>query len=306
MTKKNKKKGSILKAIFLAFPFVIIYFIVRNLPVEPCEFLHEETYNAEGELDYCGADETGFVDLSVRKWPMSVDFRPLDALAVNQLCKFEIKIEKADGSPLTARDVALSHTQKIHLLIVNESLDDYQHLHPVADPLFDGVWHFSFTPNLSGKYQAFLDFIPIKSPRRVLLSSTFKVDGGHSLKTSPKENLVFVRDNLRFEINKTRSPLQDSQLELTLAAKDEMGKDVTLYSVMGAFAHMVAFDSKISGFAHLHPLMDTLPLSRDDSFTGSLTFGFSAPKPGIYRLWAQVKTSIDKEMFIPFDLEVGS
>ena len=91
MTKKDKKKGSILKAIFLAFPFVIIYFIVRNLPVEPCEFLHEETYNAEGELDYCGADETGFVDLSVRKWPMTIDFRPLDALAVNQLCKFEIK-----------------------------------------------------------------------------------------------------------------------------------------------------------------------------------------------------------------------
>ena len=38
------------------------------------------------------------------------------------------------------------------------------HLHPVADPLFDGVWHFSFTPNLAGKYQAFLDFIPLKSP----------------------------------------------------------------------------------------------------------------------------------------------
>lgn len=306
MTIKVKKKSSVLKAIFLAFPFVVIYFVIRNLPVEPCEFLHEETYNAEGELDYCGSDETGFVDLSVRKWPMTVDFRPLDSLAVNKLCKFEIKIEKADGSPLTARDVALSHTQKIHLLIVNESLDDYQHLHPVADPLFDGVWHFSFTPNLAGKYQAFLDFIPLKSPRRVLLSSTFNVEGGISEKNNQKENLVYARDNLRFEINKSSTPSQDAQLELTLTAKDEAGQDVALYSVMGAFAHMVAFDNKISGFAHLHPIMDILPLSRDDVFTGSLTFGFSAPKPGIYRLWAQVKTTVDKEIFIPFDLEVGS
>jgi hypothetical protein len=39
---------------FLAIPFIGLFFIVRSLPVEPCDFLHEETYNLEGELDYCG------------------------------------------------------------------------------------------------------------------------------------------------------------------------------------------------------------------------------------------------------------
>jgi len=34
---------------FLAIPFIGIYFVVRSLPVEPCDFLHEETYNLEGE-----------------------------------------------------------------------------------------------------------------------------------------------------------------------------------------------------------------------------------------------------------------
>ena len=28
--------------------------MIRSLPVEPCDFLHEETYNLEGEVDYCG------------------------------------------------------------------------------------------------------------------------------------------------------------------------------------------------------------------------------------------------------------
>ena len=42
------------------------YFCDRNLEVEPCDFLHEETYNAEGEIDYCGSDN-GFVDLSIKK-----------------------------------------------------------------------------------------------------------------------------------------------------------------------------------------------------------------------------------------------
>ena len=30
-------------ALLLAFPFIAIYILVRSLPVEPCDFLHEET-----------------------------------------------------------------------------------------------------------------------------------------------------------------------------------------------------------------------------------------------------------------------
>ena len=86
-------------------------------------------------------------------------------LKINENCKFEIKIEQADGSPLSGKDVALSHT-KNYLLVVNESLNDYHHVHPPVDSLFDGIWHFSITPKLSGKYSVFLDFIPVKSPRR--------------------------------------------------------------------------------------------------------------------------------------------
>ena len=140
-------------AALLAFPFIAIYFVVRSLPVEPCDFLHEETYNLEGELDYCGPGDAGFVDLSIRRWPMSLDFRPLDPLEVGKPCRFEMNIKQADGSPLTANDVALSHTKKIHLLGVDPSLNDYQHLHPEADPLFDGIWRFTLNPTEGWKVQ---------------------------------------------------------------------------------------------------------------------------------------------------------
>ena len=56
-------------ALLLSIPFIVIYFVVRSLPVEQCDFLHEETYNLEGELDYCGPGDDGFVDLSIRRWP---------------------------------------------------------------------------------------------------------------------------------------------------------------------------------------------------------------------------------------------
>ena len=306
MINKKFTNSPISTSLLMAVPFILLFWVVRNLPVEPCEFLHEETYNEEGELDYCGSDETGFVDLSIRKWPMNIDFRPLDPPEVKKLCKFEIKIEKADGSPLTSRDVALSHTQKIHLLAVDESLNDYHHIHPIADSLFDGVWHFSLTPVNSGKYSVFLDFIPVKSPRRVLLSSSFEVGGEIILPDERTESLVFSHKSLNFELIKNSVDTSDQQVELTLVAKDKGGDDVILHPVMGAFAHMVAFDNNLNGFAHLHPLSEDLPSSNQTTYKGPLTFGFSPPGRGVYRLWAQVKTNLDKEIFIPFDLEIGS
>jgi hypothetical protein len=300
------KKNPITFSILLGLPFILLFIFIRNLPVEPCEFLHKETYNEEGELDYCGSDDTGFVDLSIRRWPMKIDFRPVNPVVMNQLAKFEIKIEKADGSPLTSSDVALSHTQKIHLLAVDESLNDYHHIHPIADSLFDGVWHFSLTPKYAGEYSVYLDFIPLKSPRRVLLSSSFKVNGDRASFQDRQENLEFSYEDINFELIKDSKESTEEKKIITLKAVDRKGKNVTFHPVMGAFAHMVAFDDEMNGFAHLHPISENVPSSENTTHTGPLSFGFTAPKYGIYRLWAQVKTTTEKEIFIPFDLEFGS
>ena len=300
------KKNPITFSILLGLPFILLFIFIRNLPVEPCEFLHKETYNEEGELDYCGSDDTGFVDLSIRRWPMKIDFRPVNPVVMNQLAKFEIKIEKADGSPLTSSDVALSHTQKIHLLAVDESLNDYHHIHPIADSLFDGVWHFSLTPKYAGEYSVYLDFIPLKSPRRVLLSSSFKVNGDRASFQDRQENLEFSYEDINFELIKDSRESTEEKKIITLKAVDRKGKNVTFHPVMGAFAHMVAFDDEMNGFAHLHPISENVPSSENTTHTGPLSFGFTAPKYGIYRLWAQVKTTTEKEIFIPFDLEFGS
>ena len=75
---------------------------------------------------------------------------------------------------------------------------------------------------------------------------------------------------------------------------------------MGAFAHMVAFDGELKGFAHLHPEENLLPVGEGDLHEGPLSFTFTPPKQGLYRLWAQVRFAGEPETFIPFDLKVGS
>ena len=81
---------------------------------------------------------------------------------------------------------------------------------------------------------------------------------------------------------------------------------IVLTPVMGAFAHMVAFDSSLKGFAHLHPSEEPLPAKRGLAPGRPLQF-LSSLQAGILRLWAQVLLEdMDREIFIPFDLKVDS
>ncbi len=301
------RNSPFVRAFSLSLPFVLAYFLIRSIPVTPCDFLHEESYNLEGELDYCGPGDSNFVDLSVRKWPMGIDFKPIDEPTAGKPCRFEINIRQFDGSPLGPDDVALSHTRKIHLLAINESLGDYQHIHPEADELFDGTWRFAMTPKVGGDYKVFLDFIPLRSPRRVLLGASFRVSGQSPGNSSIGNSLTKTVGEDTFSL-KPVSPIEaGSEISLELAGVDQNGNPIQLVPVMGAFAHMVAFDSSLKGFAHLHPNEDSLPRSTEDVHKGALVFRFLPPQDGVFRLWAQVRRKNSPvETFIPFDLVVES
>ena len=294
------------KSLLMIIPFVILYFIARWLPVEPCDFLHEETYNSEGELDYCGPGDSGFVDLTVRKWPLSMTLRPLGEIKINKPCEFEINLKEFDGSPLAADEVALSHTQKIHLLAVDPSLEDYQHLHPIPDDLFDGIWRFTLTPKVYGEYRIFLDLIPIRSPRRVLLSSSFNVEGGDAIKPNLQGSSTFDVKGRNFSLDVRKGESSEDEYILTFNARDTKGIPLTLRPVMGAHAHMVAFDWERKGFAHLHPLeQDGVIGPVTDSITKDLEFSFNSSRITQCRLWAQVLLEEDEEeTLIPFTLDL--
>lgn len=294
------------KSILLIIPFVILYLIARSLPVEPCDFLHEETYNSEGELDYCGPGDSGFVDLTIRKWPLTINMRPLGEVKINEPCDFEINLKEFDGSPLAADEVALSHTEKIHLLAVDPSLEDYQHLHPVPDSLFDGVWRFTITPRRFGQYRVFLDLIPIRSPRRVLLSDTFEVSGGEPVLASKATSLSHQIGNRKFDLEVSNSESAVDELILKFKARDSNGEPLTLRPVMGAHAHMVAFDWERKGFAHLHPLESEGVVGPVfESTTKDLEFSFNASRISSCRLWTQVLLEDDEvETFVPFSFDL--
>jgi hypothetical protein len=71
---------------------------------------------------------------------------------------------------------------------------------------------------------------------------------------------------------------------------------------MDAFAHLVAFDTRRSGFAHIHPKeadISKLP----DPVHPTFTFRVMIPAPGRYVIWSQVNLA-GTETFAPFWFEV--
>jgi hypothetical protein len=89
----------------------------------------------------------------------------------------------------------------------------------------------------------------------------------------------------------------------TLAVAHPGGGAVPLKPVMGAFAHLVAFDVTRSGFAHIHP--DQTDLTKaPDPLRPSFTFRVSIPSPGRYVIWSQVNLG-GAEAFAPFWFDVA-
>jgi hypothetical protein len=216
------------------------------------------------------------------------------------------RLTTASNQPVTFDDLLVVHTEKLHLLIVDASLRDYHHIHP-APTSAPGELAFDFTPAHGGRYRVFADFTPRATGRALYAGADLEVeDGGLALEAPTQaaadEVLEAEQTGLRFRLVPGQKPVrinQSNTLELAISRTD--GGPVALQEVMGAPAHLVAFDRARTGFAHLHP---TAVAGKAASTPAPrLEFSLNLGDPGMYRIWAQVKID-GRELFAPFDLRV--
>jgi len=84
--------------------------------------------------------------------------------------------EKESGEPITFDDLEVAHTERVHLLIVDQSLEDYHHIHP-QEGEEPGTYPFSLTPENGGTYRLFADLLPIETGEQEYATATFSVKG---------------------------------------------------------------------------------------------------------------------------------
>jgi hypothetical protein len=232
----------------------------------------------------------------------------LDApLEPNQARKVRIKfVRKKDNAPVRPEDLLVVHTERIHLLIVDESLADYHHEHPVPSDE-PGVYEFTLTPRRNGPYRVFADIVPAGSnvqeyavcdlPGKAPKGDAVAKDGSATSGAGDglRVNLAWNTGGLAL---RAQQPINASILTSGMDGKpfDQ------LEPVMGAYAHLVAFHEDRQTVLHIHPT-GAEPQKPEDRGGPHFSFRFWAPKPGFYRLYVQVQVA-GRQVFAPFALTV--
>lgn len=206
-----------------------------------------------------------------------------------------------DNKALKIDELKEVHTQKIHVLIIDPSLSDYHHVHPVIDSKKQD-FVFSFTPKKTGAYQMWVDITPIKTNKQEFLVT--------DLGTSPLNPLV----KEKVVLNTKMSPYE---FTLTLDSKPKAGQEVMatitvtkngkpftkLEPVMGAFAHVVGFSGDHASILHIHP-MGKEPTRESDRGGAELMFHIGLKKTGFVKLFAQFRIN-EQDVYVPFAIKVS-
>ncbi|MCX6954071.1 MAG: hypothetical protein NTV51_18125 [Verrucomicrobia bacterium] len=222
-----------------------------------------------------------------------------------------VELRTVNGKRVEPQDLLVAHTRKLHLLIVDPTLTDYQHVHPEPGHQ-PGEWTFAFTPQRGGTYRVFADFTPAATARGLYASADVEVDAGGAKaaeagagkRGGPAGATVTEREGFRFALETAVQPIragQPADMKFSVTCAD--GGPVPMEPVMDAYAHLVAFDEARSGFAHLHP-METDLAQKPDAARPTLSFKITIPRAGRYVVWAQVKLG-GREVFAPFEVQVA-
>lgn len=256
-----------------------------------------EARNANA-IEFCDPLNPQFIPVVAMTSPVTMKLVTATPLAIGREARCTVVLRTASGKPIAPEDLIVAHTKKLHLLIIDPTLADYQHVHP--EPRGKGEWAFAFTPRASGQYRIFADFTPAATGRGLYASTEVNVLGGAAdqLFLMPPEPTPY-----RFTLTPGKPVLRAGEaIDLVFRVVRADGGGVPLQPVMGAFAHLVAFDKARSGFAHLHPMEIDLAKPPDATHP-TLNFKVTIPKPGPYVIWAQVNLA-GKEQFVPFWFEV--
>lgn len=306
--KKSLSKAAWLSVGVLSLVFFGAYFVLRALPAAECGFLHyEEIVNAEGEIELCATNHAGFIDLTRFTYPIVAEMSTASPLQLGVEETVQLNLQTQGGMSIAPHELAVTHTEKMHVMVIDPSLEDYHHVHPRAEGL-DGDYQFDFVPSRAGKYRVFTEIVPLRSRSQAIALSEIEVPG---VPQSPEfaRSIESVVDGIRFTLlgaPETLKTGRDYRFELQIAGVD--GEAITLETVMGAKGHMVAFDGEGKGFAHMHPI-DSVASARTAGFTAGaaegpeLAFLFNVPNSGWYRLFAQIQVR-GEPVFGRFDLKV--
>lgn len=216
----------------------------------------------------------------------------------------------ANAQPVT--DFDLLHEKIVHLIIVDDNLETFQHLHPEVS---GNVFTSDVTFPDNGYYHVYIDFQP-KGGSEEQFGFSMQIGNGEFSKKTISQD----------EISKTKNEVEGYSVSLTYTkpflVKDltsgdgkfsfditstDTGKGVTtLKPYLGAFGHLVMINSETFEYIHVHPVETPETYGPNGgprvSFIPLALYGNA--KKGIYRMFAQFNPN-GRLITVPFTVNVN-
>ena len=294
--------------VWITLAAVSLYVFFRFLPTGTDLNHMDFRVTGKNAIEMCDPSNPQFISVIAATSPVALTLKTAAAPTAGREVQVTLRMTTANNKLIAPEDLVVMHTRKLHLLIADPSLTDYQHLHPEPTRV-PGEWSFTFTPKLGGIYRIFADFTPAAT-NRSLYANVDLVVAGEQLSTpelaaAMTPSWIGQRDAYRLElVPGTRQIRAGQATDLKFSVTNTGGGAVGLEPVMDAYAHLVAFDTARSGFAHLHPMDADLGVA-PDSIKPTLSFKITIPAAGRYVIWAQLKIN-GREKFVPFWFDVAA
>lgn len=174
------------------------------------------------------------------------------------------------GSP--ERRFTPVHERDLHLIVVNQELTSFEHLHPELG--HDGTWSVELPPLEPGAYRAVADFMVTDGPR-LALGTTLSVPGDYQPRALPDPSPTAHVDG--YDLTLSTEHRAGGVVVATLVVRED-DHPVELEPYLGARGHLVAMRAGDLAYAHVHPLEAT-------SAPGTVVFEATLTAAGRYALF---------------------
>ena len=183
------------------------------------------------------------------------------------------------------REFETLHERPFHLFVVSDDLQEFSHVHPVAQP--DGSLELPLTLPRTGSYRLFADFLPVGGTPQ-MVGKTILV-GGRAAESRSSRLVPDLADKTDAGL-RVRMQLETGELvagvpsyvSFTLEDARTNLPVTDLQPYFGAWGHMFIVSGDLADAVHSHP---TTPLTSPGAAT--IFFNQRFPRAGMYRLWAQ-------------------
>ncbi|MFZ4762361.1 MAG: hypothetical protein ACOYK8_06075 [Alphaproteobacteria bacterium] len=264
--------------------------LTLSLPVLAAEQGHEHAMNHPSHQEL-GVNNTVKLELSTAT--------PLQAGKTTQVLAKLSNLQ--DHKPISFDDFKEVHTKKLHLLIIDPSLSDYHHIHPVAGKKA-GEYLFDFTPEKNDQYIVWADILPAATGKQEYVKAHIGAAKQQKAPIDKTEKMVATVAGFTFTLALEGEPKAGEAVMGHITVTKNGQPFNQLQPVMGAFAHVVGFSEDYNSVLHVHP-MGVEPSNDSERGGPVMDFHIEPKKAGFVKLFAQVHID-GKDIFAPFGIMV--